>query len=123
MRKLEFSESVAPDTARLYEIYRELGDCEGGRVICDATEAVALALARVARAYRAGDVGVVMAQAEELGRAADFLGLPELRRVAADVASCAAKGAGPSLDATVARLARVGDMALTVFWDPRDLIS
>ena len=123
MRKLVFAEDVALDTARLCEIYSEMGDFEADRVICEATEAVALALARLGRAHRAGDCAAIAAQAEHLGKAAGFLGLPELQRVASDVAVCARGGAGPGLDATVARLARVGDIALTVIWDPRDLIS
>ena len=122
MQKLQFSEWCGLDPARLERLYRENGDREADRMVCEATETVALALARTARAHRRGDLTGVAAQAVELAQAAHFVGLPKLQRVAIDVARCARSGGGPALDATLARLSRLGDTSLTAIWDPRDIV-
>ena len=121
MKELQFSERGALDGDRLQRLYTELGDREADRALCDATEAVALSLARISRARRRGDLTDVSAQAVELAQSARFVGLPTLQRVALDVATCAAAGATPALDATLARLIRLGDNAFSTLWDPRDI--
>lgn len=123
MRELVFRERMTLNPARIERIYRDLGDREADRMVCDATEALALALARIGRAYRRGDLDGVSEQAAELAASAEFLGLAKLTRVAGDVVCCAAQGPGPALDATLARLGRIGDGALVAIWDPRDIIS
>lgn len=117
-RGLEFDEAVGIDPERLARLYAELGDREADRVICDAMEDLALSLARIGRAYAARDHGGIVALAQGMEQVCARVGLGKLERVAQSVRICAARGDVPGLDATLARLSRVGDRSLSAVWDP-----
>ncbi len=117
-RGLEFDETAGIDPERLAQLYAELGEREADRVICDAMEDLALSLARIGRAYAARDRDRIVALAAGLERVCARIGLGKLERVAQGVRICAARGDVPGLDATLARLSRVGDRSLSAVWDP-----
>lgn len=118
-RGLEFDETVGIDPERLARLYTDLGDREADRVICDAMEDLALSLARIGRAYAARDLDGIVALAQGMAWVCDRVGLGKLGRVAHSVCICAERGDVPGLDATLARLSRVGDRSLSAVWDPR----
>jgi len=119
---LTFRESAGLDAARLGRLYRRLGERDADHVLCDAMEALALALARIGRAFDSGDLVALQAQAAEIRQVARKIGMEKLGRVATDVAACAARGPSGkvALAATMARLARIGDISLSAVWDPKD---
>jgi len=121
MHKLEVREPAGIDGDWLSYLYRELGDSRADRVVCEAMERLALALARAGRARRRADLAEVAAQARVVQLESARIGLPKLSRVAGDVRVCAKAGAKPALDATLARLGRVGDLSLSTLWDPKDI--
>jgi hypothetical protein len=120
MHVLIYREGAGLDANKLAFLYRHLGDREADLLICDAMEDLALALARVARARAQDDLAAVAEQTLILEQIGARVGLERLRRVAADVRRCAAAGPGPALEATLARLARIGDLSLAAIWDPKD---
>lgn len=124
MHVLVFREGAGLDANKLAFLYRHLGDREADLLICDAMEDLALALARVARAQGRGDLETVAEQARAIEQIGARVGLEKLRRVAVDVRRCALDGrscrADPALAATLARLARVGEVSLAAIWDPKD---
>jgi hypothetical protein len=122
MQKLELREPAGIDCNWLSYLYRELGDRRADRVVCEAMERLALALARVDWARKRGDLADVVAQARVVQEEGARIGLPKLSRVAGDVRACAEAAAMPALDATLARLSRIGDVSLSKIWDPKDLI-
>ncbi|MGS4946359.1 hypothetical protein ACVDG3_12830 [Meridianimarinicoccus sp. RP-17] len=118
-RGLEFEEAVAIDPERLARLYADLGDRDADRMICDAMEDLALALARIGRAYAARDLDAIAHLAQGMERLSARIGLAKLEQVAESVRICAARGDVPGLDATLARLSRVGDRSLSAVWDPQ----
>jgi hypothetical protein len=116
---LEFDEVVAIDPERLALLYADLGDREADRMICDAMEDLALALARIGRAYAARDLEGIVKLALGLEFLSARIGLGKLESVAESVRICATRGDMPGLDATLARLSRVGDRSLSAVWDPQ----
>ena len=120
MHVLVFREGAGLDANKLTFLYRHLGDREADLLVCAAMEDPALALARVGRAQGRGDLDGVSGQAVVIEQLGARIGLDKLRRVARDVAACAARGPGPALDATLARLTRVGEVSLSAIWDPLD---
>lgn len=118
-RGLEFDETAGIDPERLARLYADLGDREADRVICDAMEDLALSLARIGRAYGVRDLDAIVTLAQGLERVCARIGLVKLERVAQGVRTCAARGDVPGLDATLARLSRVGDRSLSAVWDPQ----
>lgn len=118
-RGLEFEETVMLDPERLARLYADLGDRDADRLICDAMEDLALSLARIGRAYAARDPDAIARLAHGMERLSARIGLGQLERVAESVRICAARGDVPGLDATLARLSRVGDRSLSAVWDPQ----
>lgn len=119
MRVLEFDESVGVDAVRLTRLYRDHGDREADRIICDAMEDLALSLARIGRASRADDRRAVAELADGMVALCAGIGLPKLSRVARSVGICARRDDVPALEATLSRLSRVGDRSLSAVWDPQ----
>lgn len=117
-RGLEFNETAGIDPERLVLLYADLGGREADRVICDAMEDLALFLARIGRAYAAKDRDGIVVLAESMEEVCARVGLGKLERVAQSVRICAARCDVPGLDATLARLSRVGDRTLSAVWDP-----
>jgi hypothetical protein len=117
-RCLEFEEKVTIDPERLARLYAELGDRDADRMICDAMEDLALSLARIGRAYAARDIDGIAQLAQGMEWLSARIGLAKLEHVAESVRICATRGDVPGLDATLARLSRVGDRSLSAVWDP-----
>jgi len=118
-RGLEFEDGVMLDPERLARLYAELGDRDADRLICDAMEDLALSLARIGRAYAARDLDAIARLAQDMARLSARIGLGTLERVADSVRICALRADVPGLDATLARLSRVGDRSLSAVWDPQ----
>lgn len=119
VRHLEFDEPVGVDVDRLTALYRNHGDREADRVVCDAMEELALSLARISRARLAGDLPAICPLVRDMERLCARIGLPKLASVSRSVRICAQRGDHPALDATLARLSRVGDRSLSAVWDPQ----
>lgn len=118
-RGLEFEEAITLDPERLARLYADLGDRDADRLICDAMEDLALSLARIGRAYAARDLDAIARLAQGMEWLSARIGLGKLEKVAESVRICAARGDVPGLDATLARLSRVGDRSLSAVWDPQ----
>ncbi|QIE40868.1 hypothetical protein G5B39_02165 [Rhodobacteraceae bacterium SC52] len=119
MRVLEFDETVGVDAVRLMRLYRDHGDREADRLICDAMEDLALSLARIGRAHRADDLEAIADLADGMVALCARIGLPKLAHVASSVSICARRTDVPALQATLSRLSRVGDRSLSAVWDPQ----
>ncbi|WEJ78250.1 hypothetical protein EQ718_04800 [Paracoccus versutus] len=115
---LSMDETVRIDVQRLEQIVRELGEPAAGQIIGAALEQLALALGRTVAASRRGDLGAVVANADQLSRLAWQVGLVTLAGVAIDVGACAERQDEPALAATTCRLERIGNRSLTELWDP-----
>jgi hypothetical protein len=117
---LAMDETVRIDVQRLEQIIRELGEPAAAQVIGAALEQLALALRRTVAASQRGDLGAIVASADQLSRLAWQVGLVTLAGVAIDVGACAERRDPPALAATVRRLERIGNRSLTELWDPPD---
>lgn len=115
---LSMDETVRIDMQRLEQIVRELGEPAAGQIIGAALEQLALALGRTVAASRRGDLGAVVANADQLSRLAWQVGLVTLAGVAIDVGACAERQDEPALAATTGRLERIGNRSLTELWNP-----
>ncbi|WGR58370.1 hypothetical protein E3U25_20875 [Paracoccus versutus] len=118
---LSMDETVRIDVQRLEQIVRELGEPAAGQIIGAALEQLALALGRTVAASRRGDLGAVVANADQLSRLAWQVGLVTLAGVAIDVGACAERQDEPALAATTCRLERIGNRSLTELWDPPEI--
>jgi hypothetical protein len=74
---LKFDESAGVDADRLAQIYSCYGDREADRLICDAMEDLALALARIARRWPAPRVLLFTVFLAPEGQAATSLRQPD----------------------------------------------
>ncbi|WP_347265695.1 hypothetical protein [Paracoccus sp. (in: a-proteobacteria)] len=114
---LAVDEPVRIDAQRLEQIFLELGEDAGTRMVCAALEQLATGLRRTVKAARQESLAEVAAGADRLSRLAWQLGLVSLAGVAVDVGACAEGRNLLGLAATSARLERIGNRSLTMLWD------
>ena len=114
---LTMTEKVQIDSRRLAEIVDELGETAAHDVLTLALEQLARGLQDLRAAAAQGDAAALAMRAEMLARLAWQLGMTSLAGVAVDVAVCAERGDATGLAATLARLMRIGNRALTEIWD------
>ncbi|WP_017999183.1 hypothetical protein [Paracoccus sp. N5] len=115
---LSMNDAIRIDLQRLEQIVRELGEDCAAQVIGAALEELARSLRRTVLAAQEGDLGAVVAHADQLSRLAWQVGLVTLAGVAIDVGACAERRDATALASTVARLDRIGNRSLTQIWDP-----
>ena len=114
---LSMTDRVHIDSRRLGEIVDELGETAAHTVLTLALEQLAQGLEVLRTAAAGGDAAELAMRAEMLARLAWQVGLTSLAGVAVDVAVCAEWGDKIGLAATLARLMRIGNRALTEIWD------
>lgn len=84
-----------------------------------ALESIAARLDRLQLARRTGDYEQIGDPARRIAGIAGGLGLVDVQRVAYSVANAAMSGSGTALGATLARLERCFDDAVSAVWDVR----
>lgn len=98
---------------------RETHDAE--EIVCRMLEDIAMRLDMLQRALAAHEFATMERPALRVGVVADQIGLTEVSIAAGHVCACLAQQDGIALDATMARLERGFDIAVTEVWNFRDL--
>ncbi|MBM1815778.1 hypothetical protein [Pseudosulfitobacter pseudonitzschiae] len=126
--KINPSEPVAVNNARLGALYAEMGEvsAEMGEVsaediLCRAMEELALRMSHCERLFRTDDHAGLRKSARSLIAIAEQIGMDVLARVAGDVTYCIDRKDTVALAATVNRLMRTGEGSLTAVWDLQDI--
>ena len=115
--RLTHDEAVRLDADALVALMRDLGRQRAEGVLARTMEEIALRLERLPEPHLSGEWQEVARRARALGAIAVQAGMTTLARVAADVASCAERGDGPALSATLARLDRIAYRSIVELWD------
>ncbi|MGR3434664.1 MAG: hypothetical protein ACU0CO_07230 [Shimia sp.] len=114
---MPYEDFVCIDPAARLVLTERLGVAGAEGVICRTMEEVANRLSLIERCYHQGDRAALTKALAGTVEMAEQVGLHVLAQVARDVSDCA-QGTDPvALAATLARLTRVGDRALTAAWD------
>ena len=109
------------DPAPLVQLYAERDLNEAEEVICRMLEDIALRLDMLQRGLAAHDFIGMHKPAQRIGLVADQIGLTEVAVSAGHVGACLRQKDGVGLEATMARLERGFDVAVTEVWNFRDL--
>ncbi|WP_386680219.1 hypothetical protein [Loktanella sp. R86503] len=117
---LECNQNPLMDPAPLSEIYRDLGDKMAEETICRALEDLAIRLNRLQDMRAAAQYDELARQSNRLAAVAQGIGLTEVSTAARHVATCALQKSAVALEATMCRLERGFDLAITQVWDFRD---
>jgi hypothetical protein len=117
---LECNRSPLMDPAPLSEIYRDLGDKVAEETICRALEDLAIRLNRLQDIRAIAEFDELTRQANRMAAVAQGIGLTEVSIAARHVAVCAQQKNGVALEATLCRLERGFDLAISQVWDFRD---
>jgi tRNA 2-selenouridine synthase SelU len=120
-KKLEWNEKIKLDSDRLVELFVQLGETGAQDVVCRAMEELATRLCQLEREYQARKFKSLCKLAKGIIGIAEQVGMQRLADVARDVQQCAKRYDYVALDATLARLLRIGDSSLTAVWDLQDL--
>jgi hypothetical protein len=115
--RLDHVEDVRLDPACLVALFRDLGVLGAESVLSRAMAEIERRLVLLDGPYRAGAWGDLARGARGLSAISEQVGMIALARVARDVATCAARGDGAALGATLARLDRVAHRSLAAIWD------
>ena len=109
------------DPAPLSRLFaeRELYDAE--EIVCRMLEDIALRLDMLQRSLARNDFAEMVRPARRVGSVADQMGLTEVAVAVGHVATCLAQEDGIALEATMARLERSFDVAVSEVWNFRDL--
>lgn len=118
---LEQREVVRLDSARLEELFVQLGAAGAEDVVCRALEELAARLSHTERCYRELRFDDMRKSARSLIAISEQIGMQLLANVAQDVTRCIDHGDGTALSATLSRLLRVGEGSLSEFWELQDL--
>ena len=117
---LQCNRTAAMDPGPLSEIYRNLGDKVAEETICRALEDLALRLNGLQDMRNATNFRDLTRQAQRMAAVADGIGLTEVAVAARHVATCAGQQDGVALEATLCRLERGFDLAISQVWDLRE---
>lgn len=101
------------DEDTLNELSRDLGPSVAENILCRALEDMAVRFAQIREEYSAGNERALRKSVRSLIPIADQVGLPTLSSVAQDVLICVDRGEGVALAATLCRLLRSGEMAIS----------
>lgn len=88
-------------------------------VVCRALEEIAMRLDRLQLARTSGSFDMIGEPVRRIGAIANGLGLTDVRRVAAAVADAAGSRDAVAVSATMSRLERCFDQAMSAVWDYR----
>ena len=117
---LQCNRNPAMDPGPLSEIYKDLGDKVAEETICRALEDLAIRLNRLQDMRAVAGFEDLTRQAQRMAAVADGIGLTEVATAARHVATCAGQHDGVALEATLCRLERGFDLAISHVWDFRD---
>jgi hypothetical protein len=114
-------ERVVIDTARLEELFKELGQRDAEAHVMDRVEDISERLADIEWQYRQGALGEVAREALTVSRLSADIGLTSLARVVRDLGSSADTGDMIAFRAVWERLVRIGDRSLAQVWEVPEL--
>ncbi|WP_135504070.1 hypothetical protein [Roseovarius aestuariivivens] len=117
---LKQTEAVKLDSARLEQLYLQLGTAGAEDVVCRALEDLAARLSHTERCYREGRLSDLRKSARSLIAIAEQVGMAAVAHVARDVTRCIDDHDRVALAATLSRLLRIGEQSLEEIWDLQD---
>ena len=117
---LEQKEAVRIASDRLEQLYLQLGQTGAEDVICRALEELAVRLSYTERCLREGKLREMRKSARGLIAIADQIGMERVALVAQDVVTCIDNQDHVAMEATLARLLRIGECSLFEIWDLQD---
>ena len=101
------------DEDTLNALSRELGPSVAENILCRALEDMAVRLAQIREEYADGDERALRKSIRSLIPIAEQVGLPGVSAIAGDVLICVDRGEGVALAATLCRLLRSSEMAIS----------
>ncbi|MCK0121235.1 hypothetical protein MWU61_11845 [Loktanella sp. F6476L] len=107
------------DTAPLRTLFAALPDHEAEDIVCRALEDIAAKLDYLQNGRTTGAFSEISAPAKRLAAVAEQIGLTEVALVARHTSNAAEMQCGVALGATLARLERAFDAAVSHVWDFR----
>ncbi len=113
---LRCRETFAMDPAPLLTLFAEMPEVEAEAMICRALEDIALRLDRLQDSRASGAFDAVSTPARRIAAIASQIGLTSIATAADHVGSAAALQSGVALGATLARLERAFDAAVSQVW-------
>lgn len=120
---LRCRETFAMDPAPLMALFAEMPEREAEAMICRALEDIALRLDRLQDCRSSGQFAAVPHSARRIGAIASQIGLTSIATAADHVGSAADMQSGVALGATLARLERAFDMAVSQVWGYRQFAN
>jgi len=123
IEKLRLDEAIRLDQTHVIALYAELGPQGAEQLLACAMEDMAVHISTMSRAAERKAPDRVIITGEKLVKLAVPLGMDAIAAVARDVIACAQAEDQVGLAATLNRLIRIGDRALTAIWDSGDLIG
>lgn len=118
---LKIEEKAQLDSAKLAELYIQLGELGAQDVVCRAMEELAVRLADLDGAYDAMNMAMLRKGAKGIIAIAEQVGMCSLAWVAMDLCGRIDEKDTIAIAATLARLLRIGEGSLTAVWDLQDL--
>lgn len=109
------------DPSPLVQLFAERDMHAAEEIVCRMLEDIAMRLDMLQRGLAAHEFSKMERPAMRIGVVADHIGLTEVSIAAGHVCACLAQEDAIALDATMARLERGFDMAVTEVWNFRDL--
>ncbi len=109
------------DPSPLVRLFAERDRHVAEEIVCRMLEDIAMRLDMLQHALAAHEFSKMDRPAMRVGVVADQIGLTEVSIAASHVSDCLAQNDGIALDATMARLERGFDMAVTEVWNFREL--
>lgn len=119
--RLSCPEQLHFDRTPLHQLFAEKTEQEAEDIICRMLEDIASQLDTMLTAMRKDVFPDVRRPAKRVELVADQLGLTEVAIAASHVGTCVKQGDGVALEATMARLGRGFDTAVSEIWSFRHL--
>ncbi|MFP7569230.1 hypothetical protein [Marivita sp. S2033] len=101
------------DEEALSALSRDLGPSVAENILCRALEDIALRLTQIREDYGEGDQRALRKGVRSLVPIVEQIGLSGIAAIARDVLICVDRGEGVALAATLCRLLRSGEMAIS----------
>ena len=114
-------ERVVIDTARLNQLFEQLGQREAESYVMDRVEDISERLADIEWRYRQGALIEIAQEAQTVWRLSADIGLTSLARVVRDLGVSAGRGDMIAFRAVWERLVRIGDRSLAQVWEVPEL--
>ena len=109
------------DAAPLSRLFAERDTHEAEEIVCRMLEDIAMRRDMLQRAMAEQKFDTMERPARRIGAIADQMGLTEVAIAVGHVLTCLAQQDGIALDATMARLERGFDVAVSEVWEFRDI--